>query len=141
MRQDRSLRIIIRKNMKISLVSMPVHDPIKAHEIYTSKLGFISKEFNADANLAVVVSAEDLEGTAMLLEPCQGTFAENYQKSAFNANLPIMILGVKNVDAELEKLKIAGVKVRPELDKPECGLKNMFEDGCGNMLMLTEISA
>ena len=127
--------------MKISLVSMPVQDPIKAHEIYTSKLGFISKEFDADANLAIVVSAEDPDGTAMLLEPCQGSFAESYQKSAFDANLPIMVLGVKNVAAELERLKTSGVKTRPDLDKPEWGLKNMFEDGCGNILMIEEIPA
>ena len=127
--------------MKISLVSMPVQDPVKAHEIYTSKLGFISKEFDAEASLAIVVSAKDPDGTAMLLEPCQGTFAESYQKSAFDANLPIMVLAVKNVEAEFERLKAAGVVVRPELDKPEWGLKNMFEDGCGNILMIEEIPA
>ena len=45
--------------MKVSLVSVPVHDPAKAHEIYTTKLGFLSKEFDPGAWLAVVVSAED----------------------------------------------------------------------------------
>lgn len=124
--------------MKISLVSIPVQDPVKAHEIYTSKLGFISKEFDAAASLAIVVSAEDPVGTALLLEPCQGNFAENYQKSAFDANLPIMVFGIKNVKAEFERLKAVGVKVRPDLDKPEWGLNNMFEDGCGNLLMIEE---
>ena len=52
-----------------------------------------------------------------------------------------MIFGVKNVEAEFERLKTAGVEVRPELDKPEWGLKNMFEDGCGNILMIEEIPA
>ena len=52
-----------------------------------------------------------------------------------------MILGVKNVEAEFEKLKAAGVEVRPDLDKPEWGLMNMFEDGCGNMPMIEEIRA
>ena len=127
--------------MKLSLVSIPVQDPLKAHEIYTSKLGFVSREFDADAKLAIVVSAEDSAGTAMLLEPCQGTFAERYQKSAFEANLPIMIFAVKNVETELERLKSEGIKLRPELDRPDWGLMNMFEDGCGNILMLEEISA
>ena len=126
--------------MKLSLVSMPVQDPIKAHEIYTQKLGFISKEFDAEASLAIVVSAADQNGTAILLEPCQGTFAENYQTSAFEANLPHMIFGVKDVEAELQRLKDANVKIRPDLDRPEWGLKDMFEDGCGNLLMLEEIS-
>ena len=126
--------------MKLSLVSIPVQDPIKAHEIYTSKLGFVSKEFDVDAQLAIVVSAEDSAGTAILLEPCQGNFAESYQKSAFDANLPVVIFGVKNVEAELDKLKAAGIKVCPELDRPEWGLMNMFEDGCGNILMIEEIA-
>jgi predicted enzyme related to lactoylglutathione lyase len=126
--------------LKLSLVSIPVQDPIKAHEIYTSKLGFVSKEFDADAQVAIVVSAEDSAGTAMFLEPCRGSFAESYQKSAFEANLPIMIFGVNDVEAELDRLKAAGIKVRPELNKPEWGLMNMFEDGCGNILMLEEIS-
>ena len=124
--------------MKLSLVSIPVQDPIKAHEIYTTKLGFVSKEFDADAQLAIIVSAEDPAGTTMMLEPCRGSFAESYQQSAFEANLPIMIFGVKDVEAELDRLKAAGIKVRPELNKPEWGLMNMFEDGCGNILMLEE---
>ncbi len=122
--------------MKLSLVSIPVQDPVKAHEIYTKKLGFVSKEFDAGAQLAIVVSAEDPAGTAMLLEPCQGSFAESYQKSAFEASLPIMVFGVKDIEAELDRLKAAGIKVRPELNKPEWGLMNMFEDGCGNILMI-----
>lgn len=125
--------------MKISLVSVPVQNPIKAHEIYTSKLGFVSKEFNIDESLAIVVSAEDQKGTAILLEPCQGSFAENYQKAAYEANLPIIIFSVKNVATELERLKSAGVKLRPELDNPKWGLKNMFEDGCGNIIMIEEM--
>ena len=120
---------------------MPVKDPIKAHEIYTSKLGFTSKEFDADASVAIVVSAEDQQGAAILLEPCKGTFAESYQKSAFDANLPVMIFAVKNVEAELERLKNNGVKLRPELDRPDWGLTNMFEDGCGNILMIEEMPA
>ena len=127
--------------MKVSLVSVPVKDPLEAHEIYTSKLGFISKEFNADAKIAIVVSVQDPKGTAILLEPCLGSFAENYQKSAYKANLPIIVFSVENVDAELKRLKSAGVKLRPELDNPEWGLMNMFEDDCGNIIMIEEAQA
>ena len=62
--------------MKISLVSIPVQDPVKAHEIYTTILGFKSIEFNPEAQLAVVSSPEEPDGTAIILEPCIGTFAE-----------------------------------------------------------------
>ena len=124
--------------MKISLVSVPVQDPIGAHEIYTTKLGFQSKEFDPDASLAIVVSANNPEGTAILLEPCKGSFAESYQKSAFKENLPIMGLAVENLESELKRLKDAGVTLRPELDNPEWGIQNVFEDGCGNLLMIEE---
>jgi len=125
--------------MKLSLVSMPVHDPITAHEIYTSRLGFVSKQFDPDSQLAIVVAPEDPSGTAMLLEPCKGSFAEAYQKSAFDANLPVMIFSVKDVAAELLKLESLGVALRPDLDRPEWGLTNLIEDGCGNLLMLENI--
>ena len=106
--------------------------------MYTTKLGFQSKEFVPDAQLAVVVSPEDPQGTAILLEPCEGNFAENYQQSAFEANLPIMIFEVANAEATLNRLKEAGVTLRPELHNPEWGIQNVFEDGCGNLLMVVE---
>jgi hypothetical protein len=109
--------------MKVSLVSIPVQDPILAHQIYTSKLGFISKEYDPDGNLAIVVSVDDPQGVAILLEPCEGNFAEKYQKSAYKANLPIMALEAKNMEVELKRLKAAGVKLRPELDKPKWEFK------------------
>ena len=126
--------------MKIQLVSMPVKDPIYAHEMYVSKLGFVSKEFDAAANLAVVVAPEDQGGTVLLLEPCTGTFAEDYQKAAFDANLPIMVFSVASVENEMNRLGGAGVKLRPDLDRPDWGLTNLFEDGCGNLLMLKQDS-
>lgn len=78
--------------MRVSLVSVPVQDPLKAHEIYTQKLGFKSKEFDPDNKLAIVVSATVPDGVAVLLEPCKGSFLESYQESAYSANLPIMAL-------------------------------------------------
>ncbi len=124
--------------MKISLVSIPVQDPISAHEIYTSKLGFVTKEFDPDASLAIVVSEEHPEGAAILLEPCKGSFVQDYQQSAFKANLPIMALESKNVENEMRTLRAAGVTLRPELDNPKWGIQNVFEDGCGNLLMIEE---
>ncbi|MBX2849354.1 MAG: hypothetical protein KTR16_13605 [Acidiferrobacterales bacterium] len=126
--------------MKISLVSIPVQDPIVAHEVYTTKLGFESKEYDRDADLAIVVSAGDPHGTAILLEPCKGSFAENYQKSAFEANLPIMGMETRDLEAELARLKAADITLRPELDNPKWGIQNVFEDGCGNLLMIEEKS-
>lgn len=124
--------------MKISIVSIPVRDPVEAHKLYTEKLGFISKQFDEENRLAIVVSPEDIDGPAILLEPCQGSFAEDFQKSAYEANLPYMIFKVENVSLELDRLRTVGVSLRPDLDRPEWGLTNLFEDGCGNLLMLEQ---
>ena len=127
--------------MKIALVSVPVQDPIAAHAIYTKKLGFKSQEFDQQAGLAIVVSAADPDGTAIILEPCKGTFAENYQQSAYAANLPIMVFTAANADEELQRLAAADVTLRADLDRPDCGLTNLFEDGCGNLLMIQQAPA
>ena len=124
--------------MKLSLISLPVKDPIVAHEVYTKKLGFKSKRFEKDSKIAIIESPDINGGTSILLEPCEGNFLENYQQSAYNANLPIMVFSVKDVKKELYRLKDIGIKLRPELDKPEWEIENLFEDGCGNLIMIEE---
>ena len=37
--------------------------------------------------------------------------------------------------------KEAGISVRPDLDNPEWGLEDMFENGRGNLIMLQKFSA
>jgi catechol 2,3-dioxygenase-like lactoylglutathione lyase family enzyme len=122
--------------MKVSLVSLPVQDPLIAHDFYTKTLGFISIEFKPEEQLAIVASKEDPDGTMILLEPCLGSFAESYQRSVYEANLPVIVFAVEDTAKELSRLEKAGVKLRPELDNPEWGLGNMFEDGCGNIIMI-----
>ena len=122
--------------MRIKTISIPVQDPVAAHEIYTTKLGFISKQFDPEAQLAIVVSPEVNGGAELLLEPCVGSFYEDFQKTAFESNLPYMVFVSSDVETEMNRLSEAGVNIRPDLDKPDWGLTNMFEDGCGNLLML-----
>ena len=127
--------------MKISLVSIPVRDPSIAHKIYTTKLGFISREFDP-ANFTAVVSApDDPDGTAILLEPCEGNFAETYQTSAYEANLPIIVFSSPDPTEELQRLSSVGITVRSDLDRPDWGITNLFEDGCGNLIMIDKMDA
>lgn len=112
-----------------------------AHDIYTKKLGFVSKEYDLEASLAIVSSVDDPDGVAILLEPCEGSFAEHYQKSAYEANLPIMGLKTDDIASEMKRLKAAGIILRPELDNPKWGIENVFEDGCGNLLMIEPLAS
>lgn len=126
--------------MQITMTSIPVADPIKAHEFYTEILGFRSKEFEPDAQLAIVVSPEDPNGTALLLEPRGDSFAKEYQEQVSAAGLPIIVFGVKDLSNGIQELKGKGVRFRDDLAKPEWGLENVFEDSCGNFVMLEEIA-
>lgn len=123
-------------NMRISYVSVPVQDPVNAHHVYTTRLGFVSKLLDADGMLAIVASPQDPNGTCILLEPCTGTFAEDYQRSAYAANLPIIVFDTDDLTAERARLSAAGVVFRDDLAQPDTGLENLFEDGCGNLIML-----
>ena len=88
-----------------------------------------------------MVSPQDPDGTALLLEPRGDGFAKTYQEEVYKAGLPIMVFGTADIQAEREKLEKGGVKFRDDLAKPEWGLQNMFEDTCGNLIMVEEIPA
>lgn len=131
----------IRKEqgMRIVLTSIFVDDPIKAHKFYTEILGFQSKEFIPEAQVAVVVSRADTNGTALLLEPRGDSFAKEYQEQVYKAGLPIIVFGVSDLPGEIERLKKNGVVFRDDLTKKEWGIENLFEDTFGNLIMLQEL--
>lgn len=125
--------------MKVLMTSIFVDDPIEAHKYYTKVLGFKSKDFQPEAQLAVVVSPEDPNGTTILLEPRGDLFGKTYQEAVYKAGLPIIIFGSANLQKEIERLKNNGVKFRDDLEKPEWGLVNLFEDTFGNIIMLNDM--
>lgn len=124
--------------MKISMTSIFVDDPVKAHKFYTEVLGFQTKEFNPDAQLAVVISPEEPDGTSLLLEPRGDSFAKTYQESVYAAGLPIIVFSTGNVEELRRTLESQGVKFRDDLAKPQWKIQNLFEDGCGNLIMLLD---
>jgi catechol 2,3-dioxygenase-like lactoylglutathione lyase family enzyme len=122
--------------MRIAMTSVYVDDPVAAHEFYTDVLGFRSKEFVPEGQLAVVVSPEDPDGTALLLEPRGESFVRTFQKKVYEAGLPIIVFGTDDVDATRRELESRDVQFRDDLARPEWGLQNLFEDTCGNLIML-----
>jgi catechol 2,3-dioxygenase-like lactoylglutathione lyase family enzyme len=122
--------------MRIAMTSVYVDDPVAAHEFYTDVLGFRSKEFVPEGQLAVVVSPEDPDGTALLLEPRGESFVKTFQKKVYEAGLPIIVFGTDDVDATRRELESRDVQFRDDLARPEWGLQNLFEDTCGNLIML-----
>jgi predicted enzyme related to lactoylglutathione lyase len=122
--------------MKIAMTSVPVIDPIAAFMFYTEKLGFKEKLYMPEMKLAVVVSPEDADGTALLLEPRGNLNSDVYFEGIYNAGLPVIVFGTGDIDAEFERLKDAGVVFRQPPTKTEWGMQAIFDDTCGNFIQI-----
>jgi len=66
--------------MRIGLTSVFVNDPIEAFKFYTEILGFEKKLYMPEALLAIVVSPEQPDGTALLLEPNGNLNVKEFQQ-------------------------------------------------------------
>src|SRR6476469_7131953 len=62
--------------VKIAMTGIHVKDPKVAFKFYTEILGFVEHTYMPEANLAIVVSPDDAEGTALLLEPSDNPVAK-----------------------------------------------------------------
>ena len=122
--------------MKIALTSVFVDDPNKAFKFYTEVLGFIERLYVPEAQLAIVAAPEEPNGTALLLEPNGNLGANTFQEGVYQAGLPFIVFGVKDIHKEYERMKDLGVVFRKEPTKTEQGTEALFEDTCGNLIQL-----
>ena len=122
--------------MKIALTSVFVDDPLKAFKFYTEVLSFVQQTYIPEAYLAIVVSPEQPDGTALLLEPNGNLGAKAFQEGIYKAGLPVIIFGVEDVQKEYEKLKSRGVVFTQEPTKTEWGTQAVFDDTCGNLIQI-----
>lgn len=125
--------------MKIGMTSVFVNDPATAFKFYTEILGFVEKMYMPQYNLAVVVSAEDANGTALLLSPVDNPLGKQFQTGLYNAGIPAIVLMSVDIQAEYEKLKAKGVHFTNEPVKTEWGIQAIFDDTCGNMIQLHQV--
>ncbi len=122
--------------MKIKLTSVIVEDPGKAFTFYTEILGFVEKLYVPEANLAIVVSPEDTDGTALLLEPNDNPISRTFQQAVYQQGLPLIVFGVEDVQEEYDRLRNLGVVFRGEPTTEEWGTTAVFEDTCGNLIQI-----
>ena len=120
--------------MKLLLTSIFVNDPVEAFRYYTDVLGFKEQLYMPEHNLAIVVSPEDPEGTALLLEPNDNPAAKGLQVAAYEAGLPSIVFSVPDLKREHERLSAFG---KPPT-QGEAGFEAVFDDSCGNLIQLLE---
>ena len=122
--------------MKIALTSVSVKDPIEAFKFYTEKLSFQEKMYMPDMLLAIVVSPEDPDGTAILLEPRGNLGSDTFYNGIYDAGLPVIIFGTDDIHADYERLKANGVEFKSEPQQTEWGTQVIFDDTCGNFIQI-----
>lgn len=122
--------------MNIAMVSVHVHDPLKAFKFYTEILGFIEKMYMPEAYLAIVASSEQPDGTQLMLEPSNNPIAKAYMDGLYQSGIPAMTFGTSDIQTEYERLKERGVVFRKEPTKNDWGTDAIFDDTCGNYIQL-----
>lgn len=122
--------------MKIAMTSVFVPDPIAAFKFYTEALGFKEHLLMPEAYLAIVVSPEEPNGIALMLEPNHNPIAKTYQEALFKSNIPCIVFGTTDLEKEYETLKGKGVVFTKPPEKNEWGFEAVFQDGFGNLIQL-----
>lgn len=124
--------------MKIQLTSVFVNDPSEAFRFYTETLGFKEQMYMPEAYVAIVVSPEQPEGTALLLEPGENPIAKDYMNKLHDAGIPAIVFSVEDLDKEFDRLRELGVEFKKEPTKTDWGYEAVFDDSCGNWIQLVQ---
>jgi predicted enzyme related to lactoylglutathione lyase len=126
--------------MKIIITSIFVEDQDKALEFYTKTLGFVKKHDvpSGAYRWITLVSADEQEGTELLLEPNQHPAAKEYQKKLFADGIPVTMFGVEDIHNEYKQLAEKGVRFTMEPTEMGEVTIAVFDDTCGNLIQMIE---
>src|ERR687886_1968274 len=124
--------------LKIHLTSVLVDDQEKALRFYTDVLGFVKK---TDVPLGefrwlTVVSADDPNGTELVLEPDGHPAARPFKEALVRDGIPFTSFAVEDVHAEFERLRALGVRFTQEPADMGPVTTAVFDDTCGNLIQI-----
>ena len=126
--------------MQIRFMSVMVDDQEKALKFYTKVLGF---EKMADIPMGknrwlTVTSPEGAEGVELILEPIEFEPARVYQKSLYDAGIPLISFITADLQKEIARLKQLGVNFHGEPANIGLITSVLFDDTCGNLINLVQ---
>jgi catechol 2,3-dioxygenase-like lactoylglutathione lyase family enzyme len=128
--------------MRIYVTSVFVDDQEKALRFYTDVLGFKTKNDipAGEARWLTVVSAEDPDGTELLLEPDAHPATKPFKAALVADGMPLTSFAVSDVKAEHERLVGRGVTfTQPPLEMGPV-ITAVFDDTCGNLIQIVQLS-
>jgi catechol 2,3-dioxygenase-like lactoylglutathione lyase family enzyme len=123
---------------RINITSVFVDDQDKALRFYTEVLGFVKKtEIDlGEARWLTVVSAEEPDGTELLLEPDGHPAVGPYKRALVEDGIPAAQFAVDDVRAEHERLRALGVRFAQEPFEMDSVTTAVLDDTCGNLIQL-----
>jgi catechol 2,3-dioxygenase-like lactoylglutathione lyase family enzyme len=126
--------------MKIKLTSIHVDDQEKALRFYTDVLGFVKKAdvTNGPYRWLTVASAEEPDGTELVLEPNDNPAAKTYQQALLEKKIPAAMFHTDNLQRDYDRLAGLGVTFATPLTKEAWGSMAVLDDTCGNLVQLTQ---
>lgn len=74
----------------------------------------------------------------MVLEPNGNPIASDYQQRLFEANIPITMFGVENVQQTYDALTQKGVHFTVEPTTMSSAKMAIFNDTCGNLIQIVK---
>jgi catechol 2,3-dioxygenase-like lactoylglutathione lyase family enzyme len=114
-------------------------------KFYTEILGFVKKRdipLGEGARWITVVSAEDPDGTELLLEPNADYPAMKALKEALvKDGIPFTAFQVDDIQQEYERMKKLGVEFTMEPTNMGMTSAAVFNDNCGNLIQIYQINA
>ncbi|MEM7272069.1 MAG: VOC family protein [Actinomycetota bacterium] len=124
--------------MKIAITGVYVDDQASALAFYTDVLGFQLKHNVPVGEHAwiTVVSPADPDGPELLLEPAGHPAVKPYRDALVQDGIPLAQFGVDDVEAEYERLTAQGVTFTQPPTVYEDLLVAVFDDTCGNLIMI-----
>ncbi|MCE5036566.1 VOC family protein [Staphylococcus haemolyticus] len=127
--------------MNIIANSIFVDNQEEALQFYTDILGFekkIDEPVGEGFRWLTLVSPNQPDGAQLVLEPNGNPIAGDYQQRLFEANIPITMFGVENVQQTYDALTQKGVHFTVEPTTMGSAKMSIFNDTCGNLIQIVE---
>uniref|UniRef100_UPI0034D40068 VOC family protein n=3 Tax=Staphylococcus TaxID=1279 RepID=UPI0034D40068 len=121
--------------------SIFVDNQEEALQFYTDILGFekkIDEPVGEGFRWLTLVSPNQPDGAQLVLEPNGNPIASDYQQRLFEANIPITMFGVENVQQTYDALTQKGVHFTVEPTTMGSAKMAIFNDTCGNLIQIVE---
>jgi catechol 2,3-dioxygenase-like lactoylglutathione lyase family enzyme len=127
--------------MRINLASILVDDQDRALRFYTEVLGFVKKTEvpMGQHRWLTVVSPEDPDGVELVLEPDEHPAARPFKEALVADGIPFTSFAVDDVQAEFDRLKGLGVTFTQEPTSMGPVTTAVFDDTCGNLIMIASM--